>query len=311
MFELKDSLAYFRGHVVPFTEANLSIASAPVLYGLSVYTVFPVFWNETSKQLYAFRLRDHFNRLQESAKIMDFHEFIEKWDYESFEIAMLTLLTKNRIQEDALVRVSVYVDELMSGTKMHGLRHELSAFVYPQPTMLPIAGARACVSSWMRTPDNAIPSRAKINGSYVNAALMKQEALVNGYDEAIALDSHGHVAEASVANIFIYRNGKLSTPSNATDLLEGITRDTIFALAKEADIACGQRNIDRSELYLADEVFLSGSSVRIAPIVSIDGRLVGDGKPGSLTQKLLKRYDQVARGTDMSAFNDWRTAVAI
>lgn len=307
--KLENSTVYFREQFVPFDQANLSVASAPMLYGLSVYTVFPVVWNDTDQRLYAFRLEDHFARLQNSAKIMNFHNFLENWTFKKFEQTMQELLKRNKVQEDALVRITLFVDEIMSGTRMSGLKHGLAAFVYPTPRLLPPSGASLCVSSWMRTPDNAIPSRAKINGSYANASLMKNEALEKGYDDAISLDSHGHVAESTVANFFMVRSDTLITPSGSTDLLEGITRSTIFALAKKLDIACEQRSIDRSELYLADEAFLSGSSVRIAPVISIDNRQLGKGKPGAITMQLVKLYDQVSRGS-VSDFADWRTAVA-
>ena len=308
MNELKDSVAYFRDKFVPFGEANLSIASAPMLYGLSIYTVFPAMWNAKQSKLYMFRLEDHFKRLQNSAKIVDFHDFLEKWDYEKFAKTMNDLLVRNKVQSDVLVRITVFVDEIMSGTRMHGLKHSLAAFVYPVSNLLSAEGAHLCVSSWRRTPDNAIPSRAKINGSYANSSLMKNEALNAGFDDAISLDENGHVAESTVANIFLVHDSTLITPSGSTDLLEGITRSTIFELAAEAGIPQEQRAVDRSELYLADEIFLSGSSVRVAPVVSVDHRKIGTGKPGIVTSKLGKLYDEVAH-IPMPDFPDWHTEV--
>ena len=300
--------AYFRDRLVPFTEANLSIASAPMLYGLSIYTVFPVFWNAKKAELQMFRLPDHFKRLQNSAKILALDNFLQEWDYEKFLNVMHELLLKNKVQEDSLVRVSVFVDGVLSGTRMHGLDHNLAAFVYAAAPLLPPTGAKLCVSNWRRTPDNAIPSRAKVNGSYVNAALMKNEALLSGFDDAIALDEQGHVAESTVANIFLVRDGKLITPSGSTDLLEGITRDTIFRLADELGIQHEQRTIDRSELYLADEIFLSGSSMQITPVISVDHRSIGAAKAGALTEQLLKYYQECGRGLNQ-LFLPWCTPV--
>lgn len=306
--DVMQTTAYLRDKFVPFSEANLSIASAPVLYGLSVYTVFPVFWNAETETAYMFRLKDHFKRLQNSAKIMAFDDFIREWDFETFKATMQELVQRNQVKQDCLVRISVFVDDVLKGTRMHGLQHSLSAFVYPALPLVPREGAKLCVSSWRRTPDNAIPARAKINGSYVNAALMKHEAVLSGFDDAIALDEQGHVAEATVANIFLVRDGRLWTPSNSTDLLEGITRDTVFRLADELQIPYEQRTIDRSELYLADEVFLCGSSMNITPVISIDHRQIGDGSIGKLTAQLSDFYRQSGLGE--GKFKRWAMPVA-
>jgi branched-chain amino acid aminotransferase len=306
MKQLQNSDVYFRNKFIPFNEANLSIASAPMLYGLSTYTVFPVFWNEQQQKRYLFRLEDHFKRLQNSAKILAFDDFLEKWDYEKFVSIVKQLVINNDVQQDALVRVTIFVDAILSGTRMQGLAHEMAAFVYPVTSLLPSDGAKLCVSSWRRTPDNAIPARAKINGSYVNASLMKNEALVNGFDDAIALDELGHVAESTVSNIFIVRGGNIITPSGSTDLLEGITRDTVFHLADDMGIHHEQRSIDRSELYLADEVFLSGSSMRLSPVSSIDNRTIGDGTIGPVTKQLLECYESTAR-KQTSSHDSWLT----
>lgn len=302
-------IAYFREGLVPFEEAKLSVASAPFLYGLSIYTVFPVFWNEHEQILYMFRLQDHFKRLQNSAKIMALDDFLKSWDYKKFQVTMQQLLKQNHIQQDSLVRVSVFVDETLKGTRMHGLTHSVSAFVYSTPPLLPKSGARLMVSSWRRTPDNAIPARAKINGSYVNAALMKHEAMLSGFDDALALDEHGHVTEGTVANVFLVRSGKLITPNDATDILEGITRDTIFTLAGNEGLAVEQRPVDRSELYLADEVFLCGSSVQITPVIEIDHRRIGNGKPGTITAQIASSYQRFGHH-QTDADTDWLIPVA-
>lgn len=305
-FDYTNSTVYFRDSFKPFSEANVSIASSPVLYGLSIYTVFSVSWDETTGQLHAFRLRDHYKRLVNSAKIMDFNSFAHDWPYEKFEQTMRELLTQNNIKENVLVRASVFVDELISGTRIHGLRHSFSAYIYPMGKILPDDGAHVCVSSWQRNADNAIPSRAKVNGSYVNASLMKNEALLNGYDDAIAIDEHGHVAEGTVANFFMIRDGILITPDAATDILEGITRDTILTFARDQHIPLEVRSIDRSELYMADEAFLCGSSANITPVLSIDKRVIGDGKKGPLTQRISDFYAKVRVGNEPE-YQNWLT----
>ena len=300
------SIVYFRDQWVPFKDANLSIASSPVLYGLSVYTVFNAIWNKNSKELNIFRLKDHYKRLCNSARIMDFESFEDKYSYAEFEKIMVNLLRKNNVQEDALVRVTIFIDEEIAGTKIKGLKNSMSAYVYPMGEIFPRSGIKACVSSWTRSADNMIPSRAKVNGQYVNASLMKNEALQNGYDEAIALDNTGHVSEGTVANLFIVREGKIITPDMATDILEGITRSSIMQIAGILGIACEQRPIDRTELYIADEAFMCGSSANITPILSIDKRKLGDGKIGKITRQLSLGYAQAQKGEN-SKLTDWLT----
>ncbi len=293
---LETSTAYFRDGYVPFEKANLSIASAPVLYGLSVYTVISATYNPKTKKLYIFRLRDHFKRLVNSAKIMDFGGFSKKWDYEKFEKAICELLNRNHVQQDILIRASLFIDEILSGTKMHGLATNVSIFVYPTTSLYKSEGVNVCISSWQRTPDNSIPSRAKVTGSYVNSSLMKNEALLNGYDDAIALDANGHVSESTAANLFIVKNGTLITPHGSTDILEGITRDTVQKMAIHLGIDHEDRAVDRSEIYTADEAFLCGSSARITPIFSVDKHVIGNGKTGSITSKLTEEYTKIRNG---------------
>lgn len=307
-FNLLNSVVFMRDEFVPFNEANVSIASSPVLYGLSVYTVFSVGWNEREGKLYVFRLRDHYDRLVGSAKIMDFNSFADQWPYDRFQAAMLELIKRNRIREDALVRVQVFIDELAAGTKIHGLKNTLNAYVYPIGEILPLSGARLCVSSWTRNSDNSIPAKAKINGSYVNASLMKNEAILNGYDDAIALDHHGHVAESTVANLFIVAgDGSLVTPDTSTDILEGITRDSLIKIAKFLQVPVEERSIDRTELYKSEEAFLCGTSARVTPVLSIDQRSIGDGKIGKITRQLMEKYSAVTHGEDKE-FSDWLMA---
>lgn len=308
-FDYTQGTVFFRESFVPFGDANLSIASSPVLYGLSVYTVFSVNWNEAQKKSYAFRLRENYDRLVNSARIMDFHAFAPAWPYERFEKTMLELVRKNNVREDVLVRATIFVDALIAGTKMHGLPHSFSAYVYPIGIILPRAGVHMCVSSWTKNTDNVIPPRAKVNGSYPNSSLMKNEAILNGYDDAIALDGQGHVTEATVANIFIVRGGTLVTPSVSDDILEGITRNSAIAIAREAGIPVEERTIDRTELYIADEAFISGTSARITPILSVDKRPVGNGVAGPLTMKLAEAYENIQRGISPDAHASWRTEI--
>ncbi len=302
-----ENIAYLRDNFIQFERANLSIASASMLYGLSIYTVFPLFWNHKQQKLYMFRLRDHFDRLQNSAKIMALDDFLKNWNYQKFMEVMQELVVRNHVKQDSLVRVSVFVDDSLKGTRMHSLKHSLSAFIYSTPPLLPKSGARLMVSSWRRTPDNCLPSRAKINGSYVNAALMKHEAVMSGFDDALALDEQGHVSEGTVANVFLVKDNKLITADSSTDLLEGITRDTVFKLCEHLGLEYDTRSIDRSELYIADEIFLCGSSVQITPVIEVDHRPIGTGKPGPITRQLMKTYAEF--GQNQELFIDSLTVV--
>ncbi len=230
--------------------------------------------------------------------------------YADFEKTTKELIRINHIQENVLVRASLFIDELIAGTKSHDLKTSFSTYVYPLTQFYPEQGVNVCVSSWQRTPDNAIPSRAKVNGSYANATLMKNEALLNGYDEAIALDAAGHVTEGTVANLFMVRGGELITPDQSADILEGITRDSVIKLAKSLRIPVKQRPVDRSELYIADELFYCGSSARIASIISVDKRPVGDQKVGKITKQLAKAYESAQIG-QLSAFSQWLTTTPL
>jgi branched-chain amino acid aminotransferase len=322
LFNYLDGQALFRDAFVPFKDANVSIASSPVLYGLSVYTVFSVNWNDVEKKRYAFRLKDHYKRLVNSSAIMDFNRFAAAWPYEKFEAMMRELIARNAdaiAGEDVLVRATVFVDALIAGTKIHDLPQSLSAYVYPMGEILPRAGVNVCVSSWTHGSDNVIPSRAKVNGGYANNSLIKNEAVLNGYDDAIVLDAQGHVTEATVANLFIVRNGVLITPGVSTDLLEGITRASVLAIARDAGIPVTERVVDRTELYIADEAFISGSSARITPIISVDKRAVGGASasaagaattvPGPITKLIAEKYEAAQKGTDGGTYAAWRMEI--
>lgn len=303
-FDYKTSIALFRDEFVPFGEAQVSIASSPVLYGLAVYTVFNVVWDNEQQMLRIFRLRDHWRRLCNSARIMGFANFAESHPYEVFELRMKELLKRNNVQENVLVRASIFIDELIAGTRIAGLTNSFSAYVYPMGQFYKNEGVNVCVSTWRHVEDDAIPARAKVNGLYVSNSLMKNEALLNGFDEAICLDRDGHVTEGTVANIFMVRDRVLITPAVTADILEGITRDTVIKLASHLHMPVEVRDIDRSELYMADELFFCGSSARVAPILSVDKHTVGVGVIGSVTKDIAEAYEAVQAGK-IEQFSNW------
>lgn len=283
-------VTYFDGALVPSDQANLSIASSAVLYGLSVYTVFHVAVN--SDGYYAFRLKDHYDRLVNSCKIIGIDSFSDDWSYDSFVKHMQQLVEANKPQTNVFIRASIHVNEILPGTRSRGLSTALSAFVYDATPIVPTDGVRLKTSVWRRTPDFSIPSRAKVNGAYINSVLARQDAIDSGYDDCILLDSSGHVAELSAANIFIVRSGQLITPASSTDILEGINRRTIIDIARKLGIEVVERPIDLTELYIADEVFVCGTSAFLSPVVTIDARTIPAPSEG-VTSSLRQVYNQV------------------
>jgi branched-chain amino acid aminotransferase len=288
---------FFGDKLVDSSAANLDITTSAVLYGLSVYTVFPVFKSK-SGELVAFRLQEHYQRLCESAKIIGIDGSVGHWDFEKFLQATHQLVLANSLTGDTFVRASIHVDEKLPGTRSRGLHTLFSMFAYEAEPIVPQSGARLKTSVWRRVPDYAIPSRAKVNGAYVNSVLAKQDAIDSGYDDCIFLDGQGHVCELSAANIFIVRSGKLITPDKTSDLLEGINRRTIIEQAHELGIEIEERTVDLTELYIADEVFVCGTSAFVAPVIEVDARVIADGKVGPLTLRLKKLHEQLLRGSD-------------
>ena len=289
--------AWFGDGLVPVERASLSITSAAVLYGLSVYTVLPVTVSRDGTPL-GFRLSDHYRRLVNSERIIGIDTWEPAWSEERFEAALTEVVRANAITEDVFVRVSVHVDAELPGTRSRGISTRLSMFVYEAEPILPLDGARLKTSVWRRIPDYSIPSRAKVNGAYVNSVLAKQDAIDSGYDDCIFLDAAGHVCELSAANIFIVRGGELITPSTAQDLLEGINRSTVLSLAESMGVPACEREVDLTELYIADEVFACGTSTYIAPVIEVDARVVNGAAVGPLTARLRERYLAVLRGED-------------
>lgn len=288
--------AFFDSAIVPAGDAKVSIMSSAVLYGLSVYSVFPVC--RTAAGLAAFRINDHFKRLTGSARIIGIDTFEQDWNEEKFIGAARRLVAANDVREDVFLRATVHVNELLPGTRSRGLATSVSMFIYEAALILPAAGARLKTSIWRRVPDNAIPARAKVNGAYVNSVLGKQDALDSGCDDCIFLDERGHVCELSAANIFIVRGGSLATPDASSDILEGITRRTILDIARDIGTPAVERTIDLTELYVADEVFATGTSAFVSPVIEMDKRRVGDGAIGPITSALQKKYREVLHGED-------------
>ena len=272
---LDDLIAYFEGDWVPMRDAKVSIMTHAFMYGTATFEGIRGYWNEEQGQLYGLFLREHMERIRNSAKIllMDDLPTVD----ELVSIAVETV-KRNGFREDVYIRPSFYKSTRAIGVRLHHLDHELYVIATPFGNYIDIEkGVRIMTSSWRRNADEALPARGKIVGGYVNMAFQKSEAELNGFDEALVLTPDGHASEASAANLFVVRDGVLLTPPVSDDILEGVTRKAIVQLATDAGIPVEVRSIDRSELYVCDEVFLCGTGVQISPVVEVDHRQVGDG----------------------------------
>ena len=287
--------AFFEGKFVPLEEAKISVQTHAFLYGTGVFEGIRAYWVEEEEDLLIFRMREHYERLLNSCKILQI-----KPKYGLDELCQITieLLARNGDREDVYIRPVYYKSQLGIGVQLAGIADEFVVFSVPMGPYLDLEkGLRVKVTSWRHINDNAIPMRAKVNGAYVNAALAKSDALLDGYDESIFLTDDGHVSEGSAENLFIVRNGQLITPPVTDDILEGITRATVIELAREElGLKVIERPIDRSELYIADEAFFVGTGAQVAPIAEIDRRTIGDGRIGPISRKVQQLYFDVVKG---------------
>jgi len=288
--------AYFGGKVVPIEKAKVSIMTSALHYGTGVFEGIRGFWNAQERQLYVFRLRDHLERFARNLRLLllDVPETTDALDG-----AIIELLRRERFETDIYIRPLAYKSSDRVGVRLHDLESAVAVFAVPFGEYIDRPdGASAMVSSWRRLSDNAIPPRNKISGAYVNSALAKTEAASLGFDDALFLCEDGTVSEASAANLFLVRDGRLVTPPRTAGILEGITRATIMELAVDLGIAVEERRIGRSELYVADEAFICGTAVGVVPVTFVDRRAVGDGRVGALCRDLRRRYIDAASGRD-------------
>ncbi|MCL4458852.1 MAG: branched-chain amino acid transaminase [Chloroflexi bacterium] len=285
---------YFEGRFVPLSEAKVGIMTHALHYGTGCFEGIRAYWNADEEQLYLFRMREHYERMVRSTKVLKI-----KLPLSVEELCDITveLVRRNGYREDVYIRPLAYKSTQEVGVRLHGLDDGFAIYTTPFGPYLEPEGIRCRTSSWRRVSDAAIPARAKITGLYVNSALAKSEAVEEGYDEAIMLTENGHVSEGSAENLFIVSNGRLITPPLSDDILEGITRDTIIELSREEyGIVTIERSIDRSELYTANECFLCGTGAEISPVREIDRRPIGSGRVGSLTRKLQSLYSDIVHG---------------
>jgi branched-chain amino acid aminotransferase len=297
---------YMNGKFIPFEEGVISVRNHCFSYGTGCFEGIRGYWNGETQQVFLFRLREHYERLERSCKtlLMSLPHTID----ELMDIS-IELVKRNDQREDVYLRPVVYKDAQIIGVRLHDVADSFLLTSEPMGNYVETSGLRCGVSSWRRIDDNAIPARAKVCGAYVNSALAKTEALQNGFDEAIMLTHDGHVSEGSAENIFLLANGELVTPAPTENILLGITRDTLMEIAQqELGLPVRERSIDRTELYTADEVLLCGTGAQVAPVVEIDHRPIGNGQVGPITSKLQKLYFDIVRGK-RPAYSHWYTPV--
>ena len=285
---------FMDGKFVEAEKAMIPVRTHAFLYGTAVFEGIRAYWNDEEKQLYVFRAKEHYERFLRSAKIM----YMESpYTVEEYCDITKKLMAKNNYKQDAYMRPTLYKSAQKVGP---GLYDNEDSFVLISNKMGDYIdtskGLRVCVSSWRRNSDNAIPRRAKVAGSYANAALIKTDAHNAGFDDAFVLDEAGQVTEGSAMNLFLVQNGKLVTTMKTDNILVGVTRNTIMEIAKDLGIETEERAIDRTELYISDEAFYCGTGAQISPITSIDTRPLGNGQVGPISKELQKLYFDVVKG---------------
>jgi len=287
--------AYFQGKIIPYSEAKIGVATHALNYGTAVFGGLRGYWNGEKKALFVFRPNDHYRRFLNSCRLLRMN-----LDYTPQSLTTLTLdlLRKDSFQQDIYIRPLAYKADETIGVRLHDLKDELTIFAQPFGQYLKNdTDAHVTVSSWRRIDDNMIPARGKISGAYANSALIKTEAALSGFDDALVLTQEGHVSEGSAMNFFIVRDGVLITPSVTENILEGITRRTIIELAlAELGLETVERPVDRTEIYICDELFLTGSAAQITAVTRVDHRPVGTGVMGPITTQLRALFNDIVRG---------------
>ena len=297
------SYAYFQKKFVPLSEAKIGVMTQALHYGTGIFEGIRGNWNSEQKQLYLFRLKEHYQRLLNGCRVlkMDLPHNVD-------ELCQITIevVTRCGLQEDIYVRPLAYKSSEALGVRLHGLDADFLVFTFPWGRYLDVDKASCGVSSWRRPSETP---QAKITGLYISSALAKTEAIENGFHEAIMLTSDGYVSEGTGENIFLVIDGKLVTPASSEHILMGITRATVIELARnELGIETVERRVDRGELYTAEECFLTGTAAHITPVAEIDRRKIANGEIGEITRKLQQIYAEVIRGGHPKYLH-WCTAV--
>ena len=304
--DLESAICYFEGDFVPMRDAKVSIMTHAFMYGTATFEGIRAYWNAEQSQLYGLKIREHVERIRQSCRIL-LMENVPSVD----ELTRLIVETvaRNHFREDVYIRPSFYKSTKAIGVRLHHLENQLYIIAIPFGNYIDTdSGVRVMTSTWRRNADAALPARGKIVGGYVNMAFQKSEAEMNGFDEAVVLTADGHVNEASAANLFMIRDGVALTPPVNDDILEGVTRKAMLELLENEKIPIEIRSIDRSELYIADEMFLCGTGVQISPVVEIDHRPIGSGDVGPISKLIRDRYFDAVRGR-LPEYRHWLTEI--
>lgn len=300
-----DTFVYLNGEIIPWSDAKVHVFAPLAKYGIGVFEGIAGYWNEEAQQLYLFRLAEHLDRYTFSQKAMRFDQGPSRGELAE---ALVRLCRANALHTDVHIRMMAFVD----GSGELEATGPVGTAMTARPRRARsnnIEGVSAQISSWMRMPDNVMPARIKCNANYHNSRLALMQSQRDGYDVAFLLNSRGKLAEAVAMCVFIARDGQLITPSGSNDILESITRQTVIELAREyLGLETVERDVDRTELLLAEEVFYCGTAAEITPVTSVDRMVTGGGHPGPITRRLIEIYQQIVRGND-NAYASWRTAV--
>ena len=298
----QDVVVFLNGEYLPGNAARVGVMTHAISYGTGVFEGIRGYWNEEQEEVFLFRLREHFERMHQSCRIM--HITLPYTVDQLIEIAV-ELVRRNGYRENVYVRPFAYKADEIIGVRLNDLHDSFTMYCVPLGDYVSTTGLRCGVSSWRRVDDNMIPARAKVAGAYVNSALAKTEAMQNGFDEAIMLTREGHVSEGSAENLFAVIGNEIVTPPPSENILLGVTRDTVMQLARrELERVVRERVIDRTELYVANEVLLTGTGAQIAPVVEIDHRPVGTGVIGPIGGELQRLYGEVVRGR-RAGYDEW------
>ena len=305
----KPEYAFFGGKIVPIGEAKVSVMTQSFNYGTSVFGGMRAYWNDDEHQLFIFRAADHFERFRQSAGLIRIN--VPYSERELTDI-LIELLRIEDYHENVYIRPLAYKAGETTGVQLNEVADGLTIFAQPGSGYVKdVKGLKVGFSAWRRVEDNAIPARGKISGAYANSALIKTDASLAGYDDALVLNEDGHVAEASTANVFIVRKGVAITPSINSNTLEGITRRSLIELlGSELGVEVVERPIDRTECYLAEEIFLCGTGAQVTPVTELDHRTVGTGEMGAMTNRLRELFFQVVTGK-APRYRDWLTPVYV
>ncbi len=300
-------IIFMNGEFIPAEQGVISVRTHGFSYGTGCFEGIRGYWNDEDQQVYLFRLREHYVRFLQSCKIL---QISLPYTVEQLVDISIELIRRNGQREDVYMRPMAYKSDQIVGVRLHNLEDHIVITSEPFGNYIDTTGLHCGVSSWRRIDDNAIPARAKIIGAYVNSAFAKSEAMQNGFDEAIMLTNEGHVSEGSAENIFLLMNGEFVTPAPTENILLGITRETIIELARrEVGRITRERQIDRTELYVADEILLCGTGAQIAPVITVDHRSIGDGTIGPISKALQQLYFDVVRGHIPDYRAQWCTPV--